>query len=59
MLCISTSGALGRFISLPPPLTIWSRAVVAFMLLLAYAVWKKKRIQINLKKEGGAALLSD
>ena len=58
MLCISTSGALGRFISLPPPLTIWSRAVVAFMLLLAYAVWKKKRIQINLKKEGGAALLS-
>ena len=58
MLCISTSGALGRFISLPPPLTIWSRAVVAFILLLGYLLLKKKRIRINYQKEGGATILS-
>jgi len=58
MLCISTSGALGRFISLPPPLTIWSRAVVAFFLLLGYLLLKKKRIRINFQKEGGATILS-
>ena len=58
MLCISTSGVLGRFINLPPPLTIWSRALVAFILLLAYTLWKKKRVRINFKKEGGTAVLS-
>jgi drug/metabolite transporter (DMT)-like permease len=58
MLCISTSGALGRFISLPPPLTIWSRAVVAFILLLGYLLLKKKRIRINFQKEGWATILS-
>lgn len=58
MLCVSTSGALGRFISLPPPLTIWSRAVVAFVLLFGYVIWKKKRIRLDFKKEGVAALLS-
>ena len=58
MLCISTSGALGRFVSLPPPLTIWSRAVVAFFLLLGYLLLKKKRIRINFQKEGGATILS-
>jgi len=58
MLCVSTSGALGRYINLPPPLTIWSRAVVAFVLLLAYVIWKKKRLLLDFKKEGGTALLS-
>jgi drug/metabolite transporter (DMT)-like permease len=58
MLCISTSGALGRSISLPPPLTIWSRAVVAFVLLFGFARWKKKRILLNFKKEGSATVLS-
>lgn len=58
MLCISTSGALGRFISLPPPLTIWTRAVVAFVLLFGFALWKKKRILLNFKKGGGATVLS-
>ena len=44
MLCISTSGPLGRFIPLPPPLIIWSRAVVAFLVLGAYCYWKKEKI---------------
>lgn len=57
MLFISTSGTLGRFISLPPPLTIWSRALVAFILLLGYVICKKKRILLDFKKEARAALL--
>lgn len=58
MLCVSTSGALGRAINLPPPLTIWSRAVIAFILLLAYVIWKKKRLLLDFKKEGFAAIIS-
>ena len=45
MLCISTSGPLGRFIPLPPPLIIWSRAFVAFLVLGAYCYWKKEQIR--------------
>ena len=45
MLCISTSGPLGRFIPLPPPLIIWSRAFVAFLVLGAYCYWKKEKIR--------------
>ena len=44
-LFISTSGPLGRFIQLPPPLIIWSRALVAFLVLGAYCLWKKERIK--------------
>jgi drug/metabolite transporter (DMT)-like permease len=58
MLCVSTSGALGRYINLPPPLTIWSRAVVAFVLLLIYVIWKKKRILLDFRKEGFTAFIS-
>ena len=58
MVCISTSGALGRFISLPPPLTIWSRALIAFVLLLGFVFWKKKRILLNFKHEGVPTMLS-
>ena len=58
MLCVSTSGTLGRAINLPPPLTIWSRAVIAFILLLAYVIWKKKRLLLDFKKEGFAAIIS-
>ena len=45
MLCIATSGPLGHFIPLPPPLIIWSRAFVAFLVLGAYCYWKKKKIR--------------
>jgi len=58
MVCISTSGALGRFISLPPPLTIWSRALIAFVLLFGFVFWKKKRILLNFKHEGVPTMLS-
>ena len=45
MLCISTSGPLGRFITLPPPFIIWFRAFVAFFVLGAYCYWKKEKIR--------------
>lgn len=38
---ISTSGPLGRFVALPPPLTIAVRAVLACLILLAYCKWKR------------------
>lgn len=48
VLLVSTSGILGRFISMPPPVTIWLRCLFAAIILGAY-IWYKK---INLKIEG-------
>ena len=33
MLFISTSGVLGRYISMPPPITIWMRSALAIVFL--------------------------
>jgi len=44
---ISTSGPLGRFVALPPPLTIAVRAVLACMLLLLYCKWKGYRFSLE------------
>ena len=40
MLFVSTSGALGRYINLSPPLTIATRAVLAFVILYGYCRYK-------------------
>lgn len=40
MLFVSTSGALGRYISLPPALTIAVRAVLAFLILYVYCRYR-------------------
>lgn len=45
--CISTSGALGRYISLPVPLTIESRAVIACLLIYLFCRWKKFDFKIQ------------
>ncbi len=58
MFCISTSGALGRYITLPPPLTIWYRAVFALLFLGAFCYFKKYQFKFNLKKEGPTLLLT-
>ncbi len=58
ILCISTSGALGRSISLPPPLTIWWRALFAFLFLGVFCVWKKLPFSFDIKKHGFIFLLS-
>lgn len=55
--CISTSGALGRHISLPVPLTIASRALIAFVLIYLFCKWKKLDFKIQ-KSDLRSVLLS-
>ncbi|MFS4468203.1 DMT family transporter [Maribacter sp. 2210JD10-5] len=40
MIFISTSGALGRYVDLPVPVTIGARAFIAFLILFLYCKWK-------------------
>lgn len=47
MLLISTSGALGRAIDMPVPVTIGFRALLAALLLFIFCKWKKVSFQIN------------
>ncbi len=54
MLFISTSGVLGRYIALPPPVSIWFRSLIAIVLLVLYASYKKFSFQIHWKKHGVA-----
>ncbi|SMG27448.1 DMT family transporter [Arenibacter troitsensis] len=49
MIFISTSGALGRYVQLPVPVTIASRAGLAFLFLLLYCKWKKISFRIAKK----------
>jgi drug/metabolite transporter (DMT)-like permease len=49
MLFISTSGALGRYVQLPVPVTIASRAGLAFLFLLLYCKWRKISFHIAKK----------
>ncbi|MBP2833968.1 DMT family transporter [Aquimarina sp. U1-2] len=41
MICISTSGALGRYIDMPVPVIIGFRALLAGVLLFLFCKWKK------------------
>ena len=52
ILCISTSGALGRYINLPPPMTIWWRALFALFFLGFFCGWKKLSFRFDIKKYG-------
>lgn len=49
MIFVSTSGALGRYIELPVPLTIGSRAILAFLLLWVFCKWKGISLQLHKK----------
>lgn len=49
MVFISTSGALGRYIELPVPVIIVSRAILAFVALLFYCKWKGISLRIEKK----------
>ena len=49
MLFISTSGALGRYIQLAVPITIGTRAVLAFALLFLYCFFRKISFKIEKK----------
>lgn len=58
VLLISTSGVLGRFISMPPPVTIWLRCVFAAVILGAFCWYKKIDLKISSKRDFKAILLS-
>ena len=57
MLFVSTSGALGRYVNLPVPVTIGVRAVIAVVLLFLFCKWKKISLRVP-KKDLGAVLVS-
>ena len=58
ILLISTSGVLGRFISMPPPVTIWLRCLFAVFILGAYCWYKKIDLRIYRKKDWKTIILS-
>ena len=58
MLCLSTSGVLGRLIQLPPPLIIWYRAFFALLFIGAFCWWKKYDFRFDIKEHGLTIFLS-
>ncbi|WP_238354557.1 DMT family transporter [Fulvivirga marina] len=52
MILMSTSGSLGRYIALPPPVTIWWRCLLAAIFLYIFCRWKKINLSINLAHDG-------
>lgn len=58
VLFISSSGVLGRFIALPPELTIWYRALLATIILGGYCIWKGFDLKISDKRDLKIILLS-
>lgn len=57
MLFISTSGVLGRYIDLPPAVTIGIRAFGAMLLLGVFIAWKKYSFKLA-RKDTSAIVLS-
>ncbi|WP_223170138.1 DMT family transporter [Maribacter aquimaris] len=47
MLFVSTSGALGRYVDLPVPVTIATRGILAFFILFVYCRYKGIPLHIN------------
>jgi len=58
ILLVSTSGVLGRFISMPPPVTIWLRCVIAAIILGAFCWYKKIDLKIASKRDWATIILS-
>ncbi|UOB17296.1 DMT family transporter [Abyssalbus ytuae] len=57
-LLISTSGPLGRYINLPPPLTIFWRTVLAAIFLYIFCRWKKYSLIITNRRDFGKIILA-
>jgi len=58
VLLISTSGVLGRYISMPPEITIWWRCLFGALLLGAFCYYKKIDLVLNIKKDWKTFLIS-
>lgn len=58
MIMISTSGALGRYITLSPILTVWWRCILA-AIFLAIFCWKTKiSLKLDFKRDGLVILIA-
>ena len=57
-LLISTSGVLGKYIALDPPVIIWCRAFFALIVLYFYCRYKKLNLKILFRKDLPTLLLS-
>ncbi|WP_027880949.1 DMT family transporter [Mesoflavibacter zeaxanthinifaciens] len=55
---ISTSGALGRYIDMPAPVTIWWRSILAMLILLGYCKYKNIKLNILSKKDLGGFIIA-
>ncbi|MEL7162669.1 MAG: DMT family transporter, partial [Bacteroidota bacterium] len=58
MLCISTSGMLGRYVPVPAPVAIWWRALIGLGCLLAFCWWRGYDFRLRGSRQTGAVLLS-
>lgn len=58
VLLISTSGVLGKFISMPPPITIWWRCLFAAILLGGFCWYKKFNLKISSYSDWKTILIS-
>ncbi|MDX5585074.1 MAG: DMT family transporter [Aureibaculum sp.] len=58
VLLISTSGVLGRYISMPPPITIWWRCLFAAILLGAFCWYKKVDLKISTSRDWKTIIIS-
>jgi len=58
VLLVSTSGILGRYISMPPPVTIWLRCLLAALILGAYIWYKKINLKVERKKDWATIIVS-
>ncbi len=58
MLCVSTSGPLGRYIALSPPVAISYRALFALLFLGIFCVWNRYSFQFSIKKDGWTLFLT-
>jgi len=57
-LFISTSGALGKFIDMPPPVTVWWRAFLAAIFIYVFIRFKKISLRIDSKRDLVTFILS-
>lgn len=55
---ISTSGALGKFIDMPTPVTVWWRGSLGFLFLFIFCKFKKINLKIHSKKDFSTFILS-
>ncbi|NER16407.1 EamA family transporter [Spongiivirga citrea] len=58
MILISTSGALGRYVTLSPPVTIFYRAIIAVGILYVFARFRKLSFKIGSWKDRRTVVIS-